>query len=58
MWEEGLAGTQLGLPHHRRSVAAKEEGTSFIMTLLILPNSALGIVFAAMMTYFPFRYSR
>lgn len=28
--------------------------TSFIMTLLILPDSAMLIVFAAMMTYFSF----
>lgn len=49
---------QLGLPSHRRFVAATQEGTSFIMTLLILPNSAMLIVFASLMTYFSFGYSK
>lgn len=50
-------GSQLGLPSHRRFVAAIQEETSFIMTLLILPSSAMLIVSAAMMTYFSFGYS-
>lgn len=54
----GMAGSQLGLPSHRRFAAATQEGTSFIMTLLVLPESAMLIVFAAMMTYFSLRYSR
>lgn len=49
---------QLGLLSHKRFVAAIQEGTSFIMTLLILPNSAMLIVFVSMMTYFSFGYSR
>lgn len=57
--EGGLeAESQLGLPTHRRIVAAIQEGTSFIMTLLILPNRAMLIVFASMMTYFSFGYYR
>lgn len=54
----GMAGSQLGLPSHRRFAAATQEGASFIMTLLILPESTMLIVFAAMMTYFSFGYSR
>lgn len=53
-----MAGSQLELPSHRRFAAATQEGTSFIMTLLVLPESAMLIVFAAMMTYFSLRYSR
>ena len=47
-----------GSPSHRRFAAATQEGTSFIMTLLILLESTMLIVSAAMMTYFSFGYSR
>ena len=48
----------VGTSQSQEVCCSNTEGTSFFMTLLVLPESAMLIVFAAMMTYFSLRYSR